>query len=237
LFRASGWAHHPYELTFAPNRAPRDRDMVTIANLNRLASTLDSIRRRYGLGGGLPLYLTEFGYMTNPPSPLGVSLARQAAYLNEAEYIAYHNPRVASVSQFLLIDSPPLARRSAGPVGYGVSFQTGLMFRSGRAKPSLSAYRLPLYVSSARRARRGRRGRVRVWGLVRSISAAGPQHVTVEFRPGHSGRFRPLTTATTTPRPAYFELALRLPRAGQLVLLWRDPRSGTSYRSRIVAAG
>ena len=32
-FDAAGWAHHPYELAFAPTQAPRNRDFVTIANL------------------------------------------------------------------------------------------------------------------------------------------------------------------------------------------------------------
>ena len=47
--------------------------------------------------------------MTNPPSPVGVTLAQQSAYLNQAEFIAYGNPRVKDLSQFLLVDSPPIA--------------------------------------------------------------------------------------------------------------------------------
>jgi len=35
LFQATGWAHHPYELTFAPTMTPTDPDFVTIANLPR----------------------------------------------------------------------------------------------------------------------------------------------------------------------------------------------------------
>ena len=41
------------------------------------------------------------------------------------------------------------------------SFQTGIRFRSGKAKPAYSAFRLPIVVHS-----RGRRG-VYVWGHVR----------------------------------------------------------------------
>ena len=48
------------------------------------------MRARFG-AGSVPLYLTEFGYQTHPPDPLGVSPAQQARYLNQAEYLAYRN--------------------------------------------------------------------------------------------------------------------------------------------------
>src|SRR5262249_33825708 len=62
LFSATGWAHHPYELTFSPHQVPRHADWVTIANLPRLTSALSRALNRYGRPrpGGLPLYLTEF---------------------------------------------------------------------------------------------------------------------------------------------------------------------------------
>ena len=58
----------------------------------------------FGENPSVPLYLTEFGYQSDPPSPLGVTLAEQAAYLNESEFIAYTNPQVRMLSQFLLND-------------------------------------------------------------------------------------------------------------------------------------
>ena len=62
---------------------------MTIANLGELSRAAARAPRALpARTGGLPLYLTEFGYQTNPPDPLGVSSAHQAAYLNESEYIA-----------------------------------------------------------------------------------------------------------------------------------------------------
>ena len=64
----------------------------------------------------------------------------------------------ASVAQYKLIDEAALA-----------SFQTGLRFIDGRAKPAYDAYRLPIWVS-------GRGSRLRVYGQVRpgaGLDAAG----------------------------------------------------------------
>ena len=98
----------------------------------------------------LPIYLTEFGFQTNPPDrTFGVSLARQAEWINQSDYIAYRDSRVKSVSQYELFDEPDLS-----------VFQTGLRFVDGSAKPSLDAYRLPIWVT-----RHG--SGVSVWGQVR----------------------------------------------------------------------
>ncbi len=44
----SGWSHHPYELTFAPDQRPPDPDYATIANLGRLSDVLRRVFQRYG---------------------------------------------------------------------------------------------------------------------------------------------------------------------------------------------
>src|SRR6266550_8797636 len=99
-------------------------DALPIANLPRLSSFLLRALGRYGRSrpGGLPLYLTEFGYQTNPPDRLGVSWNRQAAYLNESWFRAYVNPSVRTLSQFLLKDD-------GGDIG--LTFQSGLETISG----------------------------------------------------------------------------------------------------------
>ncbi len=233
LFKTTGWAHHPYELTFGPSVRLADPDYITIANLGRLGSVLDAAQRAYHRSRTLPYYLTEFGYMTNPPSAAGVTLTQQAAYLNQAEFIAYSNPRVRDLSQFLLIDAPPIAcTRCSDPGSTAASFETGLEFRSGKQKPSFAAYRLPIFLPSAA-VRRG--GLLRVWGMVRPALNGAAQSVSVEFRPGPSGAFQRLALVRTLSRPAYLDTRVRLNRSGQVRLSWRDPVRHALFHSRNVA--
>ncbi len=232
LFAASGYAHHPYELTFAPDVRPKDRDYVTIGNLSALSGTLRTIYARYGkrTAAGPPLYLTEFGYNTNPPNRAGVSLARQAAYLNQAEFIARTTPLVRTLTQFLLLDD---AQRpaSGNSTGTDATFQTGLQFIDGRAKPSFDAYRLPVWLPQTA-VRRGRA--TRVWGLVRPARALGgkPQRVAITLTAG--GRRRTLRTVSTQRRTGVLDVRVRLPRSGTLRLSWRDSRSRRTVTSRPV---
>ncbi|WP_372789582.1 hypothetical protein, partial [Paraconexibacter sp.] len=142
LFRATGWAHHPYELVRSPTARPKDPDTFTVANLPAFSRLLRGIHGAYGQpipGGGrdVPLYLTEFGYQTAPPDPTGVSLSRQARWLNVAEYLAARNPAVRTLTQFLLDDDRPLpGRHRNARIAYGSTFQTGLQTDARKRKPA-----------------------------------------------------------------------------------------------------
>ena len=82
------------------------------------------------LYGNKRLWITEYGYQTNPPDKLvGVSWAKQAAYLSEAFAIARRNPRVDMMLWFLLKDDPNLG-----------GWQSGLMTIAGKKKPSFAAF-------------------------------------------------------------------------------------------------
>lgn len=231
LFTATGYGHHPYELTFAPDVRLKDPDYATIANLPRVSSTLRRIFTRYGRGNaGLPLYLTEFGYNTTPPNPAGVSLREQAAYLNHAEFIARQNPAVRTFAQFLLVDDAPRRGRD-GKVGYGASFQTGLKFRNGTRKPSFTAYQLPVWLPKASVTRGGK---LRVWGLVRPARQLGGriQRVAIQLRSG--GKRRTLRTVMTRRGSGVLDVKVKLPASGSLRLAWRDPRAKAVTVSRSV---
>jgi hypothetical protein len=212
LFAATGWAHHPYELTLSPHTTPRHPDWVTIANLPRLSTTLVRALRRYGRPrtGGMPLYLTEFGYQTNPPDKFGVSWANQAAYLNESEFRSYINPEVRTLGQFLLRDD-------GGDTG--VTFQSGLMTLDGQAKPSYDAFRLPVYLP--RTTFRGRQ-RLRVWGLVRPAANGQAQSVGVEFHTPKTTAWRQLGTLGAEPSHGYVDGRVRFPGSGVMRLRWGD---------------
>jgi hypothetical protein len=217
LFAASGYAHHPYELIFAPNRPPAHSDWYTIANLPRLSSLLRRVRARFGAGGSMALYLTEFGYQTHPPDPLGVSVARQARYLNQSEYLAYRNRNVRTLSQFLLYDDGP---------PFAMTFQSGLDYIDGRAKPAQPAYALPLWLP-APSVRRG--GRLHVWGLARGAPNGQRQTVDVLFRTrGAHGRFRRIARLRSQAARGYVDGRVRVRRSGSIRLRWGAMRSRTA---------
>src|SRR5207248_6357018 len=80
------WAHHPYYGT--PSDTPATKP-VTVKGLPSTAVTLgnigDLIKEVTRLYGNKRIWITEYGYQTNPPdSIVGVSWAKQAAYLTQA---------------------------------------------------------------------------------------------------------------------------------------------------------
>jgi hypothetical protein len=230
LFGASGYGHHPYELASAPSRKPTDADFVTISSLDRLSTTFDRVFSLYGVQRpGLPLYLTEYGFNTDPPNPAGVSPNEQAAFLNQAEWMARRNADVRALTQFLLVDDT--RRQRADGAGYAASFQTGLRYADGRDKPSLKAYELSFYVPT-RKVKKGHR--MRVWALVRPGRTLGPQRVRVQLRRGGRGRYRTIATVTSRRGTGLVDRRLRVPASGTLRVTWRDPRVKHTVVSRTI---
>jgi hypothetical protein len=223
LFAATGYAHHPYELIFPPSRKPRHSDWYTIANLPRLSSLLARIRARFGIAGGMRLFLTEFGYQTDPPDPLGVTPSEQARYLNQAEYLAYRNRRVRTLSQFLLYDDAPLPGVSLQSPAAWATFQSGLEYLDGSAKPAQAAYAFPLFLP-APNVRRG--GRLHVWGLLRVAPNGQSHRVDVLFRArGAKGRFRRIARLRTQAARGYVDARVRVSGSGSIRLRWGAVRS------------
>jgi hypothetical protein len=174
-----GWAHHPYTTSKGPWFVSRRRDDVTIGSLSRLTRALDRARRAHAVRKRVDLYLTEFGVQSEPDPVSGVSEARQAEYRSIGELIAYRNPRVRAISQYLLRDDLPRPGRAY--LRYG-GFESGLRHSGGEAKLAYDGFRLPLV------AERG--GRTRLWGLVRPTG--GARTVRVEYRNRGSSRWRTL---------------------------------------------
>lgn len=230
LFETTGYAHHPYELVFGPSRPPKYVDDFTTGNLGQLSSLLRRVFQRYGQsapGGGrdVPLFLTEFGYQTRPPDPNGVTFAQQAAYLNEAEWIAFRNPRVRALTQFLLVDDGP----TPGEQPFGVTFQSGLMTREGAAKPALAAYALPIFLPKRSVEPRGK---LRVFGLVRLAQNGRAPRVALQLR-SKSGAYKTLRTLTATRGRGYVDTTFTPKRSGAVRLAWSS--GGTLTASRAVS--
>lgn len=181
---ASGWALHPYYRKTGPFSRPPGPNDLTPVTVGRLRALLALAHRRGRLAGGTALWDTEDGSQTRPPDPKGASLAHQAAFINEAEWVAWRTPYMRSFSQYLFTDEQPIW-----------AFQSGLVFSNGKPKPSLDAYRLPIYVKKAG-------GGVIVWGHI--PMSVGDHRVTI-----HPSRGRKVTVLVRS-RDGYF--TKRLPR-------------------------
>jgi hypothetical protein len=147
--KLDAYAHNPYPLS--PGETPTGGgcdhcSTITMATLPRL---ITDVQRAFG--SKTRIWLTEYGYQTNPPDNLlGVSYARQAQYLSEAALRTYLAPKVDMLIQYLVRDEPDAAR-----------WQSGLLTVAGIAKPSYQAFQLPLTQES-------RSGlRTVLWGQVR----------------------------------------------------------------------
>jgi hypothetical protein len=165
-----GWAQHPYAEKQGPFWVPTNHDDVSIGTLGRLVTALNRAASAGAIPADVPVYITEFGVISRPNPDIGVSVARQAEFLSISERLAWQNPRVASYAQYLLTDAPPIA---GNPLIRWTSFQSGLEYLNGRAKPSYNGWRLPLTVTW-----RGLKT-ASFWGLVRPATAA--TSVTLEY--------------------------------------------------------
>jgi hypothetical protein len=126
------WAHHPYY--GSPSETPATKPgvegagaptAVTLGNIDTLIHELTI------LYGNKRVWLTEYGYQTNPPDQIyGVSYGKQAKYLTQAFAIAKRNPRIDMMLWFLLRDE-------STPAGW----QSGLLTNAGVKKPAWNAFR------------------------------------------------------------------------------------------------
>lgn len=227
LFSASGFADHPYSRWYPPNvEASPDPGYSSLAQIGQLEGGLDRLQRVYGSHRRFPIWNTEYGYITSPPrhptSKLPyVSPGLAAAYINQAEYISWKDPRIASFAQYLLGD--PLPATPANSFG---GFASGLVSYNGRPKVTYSAYRLPLYLPHTT-FRRG--ARLEVWGCARPAFFAltevpnEKQSVQIQFAPGRSSSFSTLRTVNVSNPHGYFDTSVAFPRSGSVRLLYRYP--------------
>jgi hypothetical protein len=128
------YAHHPYY--GAPRETPSTPPppgihgnaptAITLGNINLL------IREVTRLYGSKRIWVTEYGYQTNPPDRIfGVSWANQAKYLTQAYGIVRRNPRIDMFLWFLLRDERRLVDEG---------WQSGLLSASGTRKPAFAAF-------------------------------------------------------------------------------------------------
>jgi hypothetical protein len=208
--KLDAYAHHPYPSS--PFETPsghgcRFCPSITMATLPKL---LILVRRYFGLK---PIWLTEYGYQTNPPDTfLGVPPKKQATLLSLAALRAWRLPRVTMLIQYLYRDEPMLSR-----------FQSGLVFIDDRAKPALQGFVLPF-------AEMGRKGfQTSVWGQVRS-HRPGRQRYQVQVL--HKNVWTPVGQVRLTNDGGFFVRSIRLKR-GALLRVWAPPNRRYSLQLRV----
>ena len=129
------YAHHPYygspaETPSTPPPTPSRGQAPTAVTLGNIDTLIREVTKLYG---NKRIWITEYGYQTNPPDPIfGVTPARQAAYVTEAFGIARRHPRIDMMLWFLLRDETR-ARIEEG-------WQSGFITAEGRRKPSFAAF-------------------------------------------------------------------------------------------------
>jgi hypothetical protein len=199
--RIDAYAHHPHPLS--PAETPftggcSHCETISMATLERL---VDAVRSAFGTR--TRIWLTELGFQTNPPDRiLGVTWARQARSVAEAQRRAYEARGVDLLIQYLMRDEPKLG-----------AWQSGLETVSGRVKPAMRSFELPL----AQVRRKGTA--TTVWGQVRP--GTGARKYLLQRRV--DGRWTPVGGPGTTSGRGYFTRTVRADKGTQLRLF--DPSS------------
>jgi hypothetical protein len=176
----TGLAYHPYTLPGGPGVATPNGDDASISELGRVVRALDKLSSRHRLKSSrMPIWISEFGFQSNPPDQYQTPIKKVPAFLGQSEWLAYRNPRVVSYSQYPLVDDP---------INTGGGFQSGLRKHDGKKKGDVyKAFQMPLFVQ-----RRSDKV-VEVFGGVRA--GAEGDTVTIQSRKG-KGKFKTLSGGT-----------------------------------------
>ena len=127
------YGHQPYSLKNSPTWKPSGNHMVSLGNISVLVQELTR------LYGKKRIWITEYGYESNPPDPqLGVPPPTQAKWLKQAYGIAKAHTRIDMFVWFLLVDEED----RNGPTTSGVpGWQSGLKPITGLPnKPAYNAF-------------------------------------------------------------------------------------------------
>lgn len=201
--KLDAYAHHPYPINRFQTPwegACGHCETITMASLERLIREV-----RNAWGGGKRIWLTEFGFQTNPPDRLlGVSKAAQARYIGEAAHRVFKARNVDMLVHYLYRDEPEIGR-----------WQSGLMSVSGSAKPARRAF----MVAAAQAYRIGRT--TAIWGHVRP--GDGRQYyVLQQFR---KGKWRTVNGAYRTTRNGFFYRYVRAGKGSKLRIMHTPTRT------------
>jgi hypothetical protein len=201
------YAHNPYPLS--PAETPDSGGCghcttITMATLPRLLRAVGD-----AFGPRTRIWLSEYGYQTNPPDRLlGIPESRQATFLAQGALRAYLTPRVDLLVQYLVRDEPDVA-----------GWQSGILTAGGVRKPSYSAMELPLAVEKRSETA------VTLWGQIRPGSGR-LEYVLEQLR---DGGWAPVGSASLTGPRGFFVRTVDAPAGTRfrVVQIPRDVMSAT----------
>ena len=127
LRRMDAYAHHPYygHRSEKPTTVSRSKKAVTMGNIGDLIKRVNQL-----WGSKTRVWVTEYGYQTNPPDRLfGVSYRNQARYMHQAVAMAKKTRRIDMFVWFLIKDEGRLS-----------GWQSGVLTRRGARKPAYRAF-------------------------------------------------------------------------------------------------
>lgn len=212
--QATGYAHHPYTKNQPPTTRDASGDSLTMANITELGTLLDEMSAKTNaVPAGLPLFMTEYGFETNPPDPFsGVALPLQAKFNTIGEYIAWGNPRIASQAQFLLADVAPVRGRAKNSKGYWFTYQSGLFHQRGQPKPAAYAYSFPFIAQGGGIDPATGLRAFSLWGQMRFLNNGAPETAQIQWKPkDNSTGFVNVGDPIAIDRFGYFTATLLAP--------------------------
>jgi hypothetical protein len=173
--RFDALAHHPYTLHGKPTTRALSRDGGALGNMGQIKRMLDYAERhrRVSPRSQKGLWVTEFGWISDPPARGGVGkpLGVHARYTSESLWRLWRSG-VSTVVWFALEDQP--------------DWPGGLYFASGTPKPAAQAFRLPFVAIQ--------RGRgLEFWGM-----APGGGRAKIEIARATGKRWRRATVVRSS---------------------------------------
>ena len=227
---ADGIAYHPHTRVAAPSVRFKNSDEAGIADTGRLLKTVDAMQsagtvvNHAAAGQKFNLYYTEWGYQTNPPDPFsGVSFDEQSRWLQEGAYLAYRQPRVKLLVQYLWRDDP-VRDKGKGPEAYS-GWQSGLYQFDGRRKPSRLTWPQPFWATLVKGSTSAK-----LWGQVKP---GGAHEVTVERKSG--SRYAAIAKVTTDAN-GYFVVRSRVTGKATFRFTWLGSDTGGPDRQMTSSA-
>jgi hypothetical protein len=183
-------SHHPYGIE-GPLWHALNPDDAAVPDLYKVARVLHAAERADHVmpSGPKGLWATEISWDSSPPDPQGVPIAEHARWLEQALFVLW-SQGVDHVLWLQIVDALP------NP-SYAATYQSGLYYLDGNAKPAARAFSFPFIAH-----RVGRR-QVQAWGR-----AARGGELAIEIRRG--GRWHVLRKLLVRAHQVFLStLALR----------------------------